>query len=804
MSSVSVRRFPGLFVTVAIGLLVATTAFASEANHARFSQYNDAEWAAAYAAAKTKRDFRVESMAAFKELGLYYEREANSGTVRNSFDLKPGDHVHCIDVDTQPPLAKGGAAASAPPSLPLASTGSSSVDSEALAAMFGMDNSFDAEGNVRRCSAGTIPKRIPSLDVLFAHRNLKEYFQKSPDGGVAPPVAQASPVPDGVSVQKLRPGALSAPPHEWAHAYRGVTNWGAKGTFNVWNPFVEQTTEFSLSQMWITGGSGSGLQTVETGWQVYRQLYGDNLGRLFIYWTADDYGSTGCYNLDCSAFVQVSSSAVLGGSFSGCGYSTLGGTQCEIPLEWVRSNTGSHDWWLRVNGEWIGYYPNGYFSSSGLANAASGIDFGGEIVNTSTQGVHTTTNMGSGQFSSGGFAYAAYIRDLQYTDTTYTYEYASSLTPTASAPSYYDSSLYPTQDSSWGYYNIFFGGPGRPFSNTTLNSVSRSASTVTPQDTITLTYSVSATSPDYVLLGASLRPSGTSSWTISDPPHDLKVSLATGTNSRSRSFSMAGLSPGTYDLLVSISRDINGDGQIDGGDQLLGTLTYVNSITVTGQQAPTIGSMSASNVTATGATLNATVNPNGSNTSVTFHYGAQTTSSVGIGSGTSLVPVSQSVSGLSCGTQYAFYVTASNAGGTTQNGTQYFTTSACPPNAGFYVITPCRMIDTRNPTGSYGGPALPVATPRNIVAVGQCGIPSGAKSLSVNITAVGPAAVGWFTLYPGPAGTTRPGVSTINFTTGRTIANNALVTLGSDGSLNIYNGGTSATNFIIDVNGYFK
>src|SRR5262249_7794479 len=34
------------------------------------------------------------------------------------------------------------------------------------------------------------------------------------------------------------------------------------------------------------------------------------------------------------------------------------------------------------------------------------------------------------------------------------------------------------------------------------------------------------------------------------------------------------------------------------------------------------------------------------------------------------------------------------------------------PGANFYTLTPCRVIDTRNPTGPLGGPALVAATDR--------------------------------------------------------------------------------------------
>ncbi len=124
--------------------------------------------------------------------------------------------------------------------------------------------------------------------------------------------------------------------------------------------------------------------------------------------------------------------------------------------------------------------------------------------------------------------------------------------------------------------------------------------------------------------------------------------------------------------------------------------------------------------------------------------------------------------------------------------------------AGLYLVTPCRLIDTRNANGPYGGPALGSGAVRNVIATGQCGVASGATSLALNVTVVSPAGGGWLTLYPGPSGSPLPSNSTINYTTGKTRANNAVISLGSDGSLNVYNSGPATVNFIIDVNGYFK
>jgi Neprosin len=49
----------------------------------------------------------------------------------------------------------------------------------------------------------------------------------------------------------------------------GDKYYGAKATINVWEPKIEQSNEFSLSQLWILGGSfGQDLNSIEAGWQV--------------------------------------------------------------------------------------------------------------------------------------------------------------------------------------------------------------------------------------------------------------------------------------------------------------------------------------------------------------------------------------------------------------------------------------------------------------------------------------------------------------------------------------------------------
>lgn len=85
-----------------------------------------------------------------------------------------------------------------------------------------------------------------------------------------------------------------------------------------------------------------------------------------------------------------------------------------------------------------------------------------------------------------------------------------------------------------------------------------------------------------------------------------------------------------------------------------------------------------------GSTLNAAVNPNGSDTHVYFQYGTdtnygQTTAATDIGSGTSSIATGTAVASLLSNTTYHYRVVVTNAGGTTYGSDQSFTTSASIP-----------------------------------------------------------------------------------------------------------------------------
>ncbi|MGH9361801.1 MAG: IPT/TIG domain-containing protein, partial [Thermoanaerobaculia bacterium] len=129
-----------------------------------------------------------------------------------------------------------------------------------------------------------------------------------------------------------------------------------------------------------------------------------------------------------------------------------------------------------------------------------------------------------------------------------------------------------------------------------------------------------------------------------------------------------------------------------------------------------------------------------------------------------------------------------------------------PPPAplGFYTLTPCRVLDTRNPNGPLGGPALAPNGSRVFDVTGPCGIPSGAKSISVNLTVVAPGALGNLSIYPGNAFPFK--ASAISFKPGDNRANNAVLFLATNGTgtIGVQNVSAGSTHFILDVNGYFQ
>ncbi|KAL3654030.1 hypothetical protein CASFOL_003711 [Castilleja foliolosa] len=289
------------------------------------------------------------------------------------------------------------------------------------------------------CPEGTIPiRRTSEKDVLRAS-SVRQFGKK-------------------LIKNVRRDVSSSGNGHEHAVGYvsadSGDGYYGAKASINVWAPRVEAQYEFSLAQLWVISGSfGDDLNTIEAGWQVSPELYGDNHPRFFTYWTSDAYQATGCYNLLCSGFIQTTNNIAIGAAISPTS-SYIGGQFDITLLVWKDPKLGN--WWLEFGNVLVGYWPSFLFSH--LKESATMVQFGGEIVNSQSSGSHTSTQMGSGHFADEGFGKASYFRNLQVVDEDNNLIPASNLRVLADKSNCYN--VKGGVNSVWGNY-FYYGGPGK-------------------------------------------------------------------------------------------------------------------------------------------------------------------------------------------------------------------------------------------------------------------------------------------------------------------------------------------------------
>jgi len=118
----------------------------------------------------------------------------------------------------------------------------------------------------------------------------------------------------------------------------------------------------------------------------------------------------------------------------------------------------------------------------------------------------------------------------------------------------------------------------------------------------------------------------------------------------------------------------------------------------------------------------------------------------------------------------------------------------------FYPLTPCRIMDTRNSNGTFGGPLLAANSSRNVpIPTSACSVPANAMAYSLNATVIPQGGLGFLQLWN--TGGAQPGVSTLNASDGALTSNAAIVPAGTNGSITVF--ASNATHLILDINGYF-
>jgi len=253
------------------------------------------------------------------------------------------------------------------------------------------------------------------------------------------------------------------------------------------------------------------------------------------------------------------------------------------------------------------------------------------------------------------------------------------------------------------------------------------------------------------------------------------------------------------------------------------------SATYTGQPGHTYGFYSiatdgAGNVQAAKTSADATTMVSGTASGFGLNPSSANVGSGG-GSGTITVTAPSSTASWTAVDNTPAWITLTSAAGGTGNGTVGYQVAPNPGVArtgtltianltftimeagsittnglAFYPVTPCRVADTRNASGPFGGPSMSAGSTRNFaIASSACNIPTAALAYSLNVTVVPRAGLQYLTIWP--TGQTQPNVSTLNSLNGAILANAAIVPAGSGGAVSVFV--TDATDLVVDINGYF-
>jgi hypothetical protein len=208
-----------------------------------------------------------------------------------------------------------------------------------------------------------------------------------------------------------------------------------------------------------------------------------------------------------------------------------------------------------------------------------------------------------------------------------------------------------------------------------------------------ITGPVSTVGPTSATVTGTVNPNGqATTWYVeygSSTSYGSKTSAksaGSGTANVGVSASLSGLAPAvTYHYRLVAT---NGAGTSRGVDGVLTT-----------SSAPAVVTGAATDVTATSATLNGTVDPNGRTTSWYFEFGTSTsygskTAAKSAGSGTSQANMAAAVSGLTPGRLYHYRLVATSDAGTSSGADRTFSTGSAPTS----VTGPATSVTPRSAT----------------------------------------------------------------------------------------------------------
>jgi hypothetical protein len=361
-----------------------------------------------------------------------------------------GQTLDWIPIESQRPAGK---IASAPPnnSMPVRTA---EAQKPIKAVGFELDDQ-----TIERGPAGTVPLVRPDLSPLTRTVALKDYQNKK----------------GGALVNKSRPNKNPTDPNPagYFHATDGQSAkvYGCDFFLNVWDPAIDLPSapgdDHSILQVWLQNYDKPQLQSIEGGWTVDKSLNGDTIAHIFTYYTTNGYSqdgdNLGGYNRLHSGWVQYSPSVFPGIRINGA--STWGGQQLDVSMKFQlyrEPTNGELNWWVAVQGIWMGYYPASLFNG-GLGNDADWVGFGGEVYSSLANPALSRDQMGSGWQAQAGWTRAAFVRNLRNQSNlngamVNNNGTASSDTATGGGANPCDIQMFMNSATTWGSY-FYVGGP---------------------------------------------------------------------------------------------------------------------------------------------------------------------------------------------------------------------------------------------------------------------------------------------------------------------------------------------------------
>jgi uncharacterized protein (DUF1501 family) len=128
----------------------------------------------------------------------------------------------------------------------------------------------------------------------------------------------------------------------------------------------------------------------------------------------------------------------------------------------------------------------------------------------------------------------------------------------------------------------------------------------------------------------------------------------------------------------------------------------------------------------------------------------------------------------------------------------WFVSAPSTAAAGYRSVTPRRIADTREGIAFVRGAGPNEVAVLPVAGVGD--VPADATAVVLNVTVTQPSDAGYLTVWP--TGAAMPATSSVNWRRGETVPNLVVVSVGSGGSVSMFNSAGS-THLVADVFGYF-